>query len=291
MLKRNATVAVVAPAGIPQLAGVAAGVKLVKSWGYEVILAPNVEKQHHFTAGTAEERTQDLLWALTAEGIDAVWLARGGYGCMHCLPSLPREGLDRRPVIGCSDATALFAALVTSRGGHLVHGPMLETIATKVDDATRERIRAMLAGDAVAPIAAQHFAGPKEEVRGRVVGGNLCVLASLAGTPWALDARGAIVVLEEVTEVPYRVDRLIMQLRLSGALDGAVGIALGDFVKCEPPEGARYELTDVLREALEPLGLPVWSRLTLGHDKRNLAFCVGEEGTLGPGGLSQARSA
>ncbi|MDI1478105.1 LD-carboxypeptidase [Polyangium sp. y55x31] len=291
MLKPHATIAVVAPAGIPQLAGVAAGVKLVESWGYEVVLAPNLEKRHHFTAGTAEVRTQDLRWALTAEGIDAVWLARGGYGCMHCLPNLPSEGLDGRPVIGCSDATALFAALVKSRGGKLVHGPMLETIATKVDDATRARIQAMLAGEEVAPIAAEHFVGPKEEVRGRVVGGNLCVLASLSGTPWALDARGAIVVLEEVTEVPYRVDRLITQLRLSGALDGAVGIALGDFVKCDPPEGAGYELTDVLREALAPLGLPVWSRLTLGHDKRNLAFCIGEEGSLGAGGLAQARAA
>ncbi|MDI3283648.1 LD-carboxypeptidase [Polyangium sp. 15x6] len=287
MLKPHATIAVVAPAGIPQLAGVAAGVRLVESWGYEVVLAPNLEKQHHFTAGTAEVRTQDLLWALSADGIDAVWLARGGYGCMHCLPSLPSEGLDGRPVIGCSDATALFAALVKSRGENLVHGPMLETIATKVDDATRARIRAMLAGDAVAPIAAQHFAGPKEEVRGRVVGGNLCVLASLAGTPWALDARGAIVVLEEVTEVPYRVDRLIMQLRLSGALDGAVGIALGDFVKCDPPEGARYELTDVLREALEPLGLPVWSGLKTGHGTCNLAWRIGTDGKLGAAGLTQ----
>lgn len=291
MLRRNATIAVVAPAGIPLLAGVAAGVRLVKSWGYEVVLAPNLERQHHYTAGPAATRTEDLRWALTAEGIDAVWLARGGYGCMHCLPSLPSEGLDRRPVIGCSDATALFSALEKTRGGHLVHGPMLESITTKVDEATRTRIRAMLAGEEVGAIPATHFAGPADEVRGRVLGGNLCVLASLAGTPWALSARGAIVVLEEVTEVPYRVDRLLTQLRLSGALDGAVGIALGDFTKCDPPEGARYALTDVLREVLEPLGLPVWSGLTLGHDKRNLAFRIGEEGTLGAGGLAQARGA
>ena len=288
MLKPNATIAVVAPAGIPQHAGVQAGARLVKSWGYEVVLAPNWEKHHYYTAGTAEMRTEDLLWALTTEGIDAVWLARGGYGCMHCLPSLPCEGLDERPVIGCSDATALFSALGKTRGGHLVHGPMVETITTKVDDASRSRIRAMLAGEAVEPIAAEHFAGPAEEVRGPVVGGNLCVLASLAGTPWALSAEGAIVVLEEVTEVPYRVDRLLMQLRLSGALDGAVGIALGDFTNCDPPAGSRYKLDDVLREVLEPLGIPVWARLTLGHDKRNLAFRVGKEGTLGAGGLSQA---
>ncbi len=290
MLRENATIAVVAPAGIPSLVGLAAGVRLVRSWGYEAVLAPNLEKQHFYTAGNAEARTEDLLWALSAEGIDAVWLARGGYGSMHCLPSLPSEGLDGRPVIGCSDATALFSALEKTRGEALVHGPMLETITTKVDDATRARIRAMLAGEALAPIAGQHFVGPEEEVRGRVLGGNLCVLASLAGTPWALSARGAIVVLEEVTEAPYRVDRLIMQLRLSGALEGAVGIALGDFTKCDPPEGSRYTLEDVLREVLAPLGVPVWSGMSIGHDKRNLAFCIGAEGTLGAGGLQQGRS-
>lgn len=287
MLKRNAKIAVVAPAGIPVLEGLAAGENLVRSFGYEVVRAPHVGDKHRYNAGSAEARAADLRWALEDPGIDAVWLARGGYGCVHCLPSIAAERLDGRPVIGCSDATALFSALEKTRGGALVHGPMLETIATRLDDESRERMRAMLAGQPAAPIPAAHFCGPRVEVSGKVVGGNLCVLASLSGTPWALSARDSILVLEDVTELPYRIDRLIMQLRWSGALDGVRAVALGDFVKCDPPEGADYTLADVLEDALAPLGVPVYWRLALGHDKRNLAFRVGAPGTIGPDGLAQ----
>lgn len=287
MLRPNAIVAVVAPAGIPKLEGVSAGAELLRRWGYEVIEAPHLRHRYFYNAGTAETRTADLAWALTTDGIDAVWLARGGYGCIHCLPGLPREGLDDRPVIGCSDATSLFAALWKARGGHIVHGPMLETIATNVDDATRERMRSMLAGEPVKPIPGDHLCGPMTEVTGPVIGGNLCVLASLAGTPWALSAAGAILVLEDIGEAAYRLDRMVTQLRWSGALDGVLGIALGDFYQCKAPDGVDYTVTDVLREVLSPLGVPVWAGLPVGHDKRNLAFRYGMRGTLGPGGLWQ----
>lgn len=287
MLKQNANIAVIAPAGIPNLEGVEAGIVLVESWGYRVSRARHIVDKHHFTAGTREARTSDLVWALSDESIDAVWLARGGYGCMQCLPHLPARLPDARPVIGCSDATALLTYLDKRRGGPLVHGPMLETIATRVDDATRSHLRKMLAGETNLRIPAEHFAGPAYSVNGRVVGGNLCVLASLAGTPWALDSKDAIVVLEDVTEAPYRIDRLIMQLRLSGALDGALAIALGDFVKCEPQAGADYTLHDVLREALEPLGVPVWFGLPTGHGSTNLAWRVGGHAELGKTGFVQ----
>jgi muramoyltetrapeptide carboxypeptidase len=287
VLRPNATIAVVAPAGIPKLDGVAAGVELVQSWGYEVVVAPHLGERHFYNAGTAEQRTRDLIWALTTPGIDAVWLARGGYGCVHCLAALPCEGLDARPVLGCSDATSLFSALWKRRGGSLVHGPMLETIATKVDDATRERTRALLAAERVEPIAGERLCGPEAEVSGPVVGGNLCVLASIAGTPWALSARGAILVLEDIGESAYRLDRMVTQLRWSGALDGVAGVALGDFFECKTPEGAAYTIEDVLREVLAPLGVPVVGRMKIGHDKRNLAWRYGARGTLRADGLAQ----
>jgi muramoyltetrapeptide carboxypeptidase len=287
MLKPNANIAVIAPAGIPNLEGVQAGVTLVQSWGYRLVRAPHIADKHHFTAGTTEARTSDLVWALCENGIDAVWLARGGYGCMQCMPQLPACFPDTRPVIGCSDATALLTYLDKRRGGPLVHGPMLETIATRVDDATRAHMRRMLAGETNAPTPTEHFVGPSHSVSGKVVGGNLCVLSSLAGTPWALESKEAIVVLEDITEAPYRIDRLIMQLRLSGAFDGALAIALGDFVKCEPPAGADYTLQDVLREALAPLGVPVWSGLPTGHGSTNLAWRVGAVAELGATGFVQ----
>jgi muramoyltetrapeptide carboxypeptidase len=92
-----------------------------------------------------------------------------------------------------------------------------------------------------------------------------------------------------VTEAPYRIDRLITQLRLSGALDGVVGIALGDFETCDPPANADYTLGDVLRAVLEPLGVPVWKGLQTGHGEANLPWFVGASGTLGQAGLVQEK--
>lgn len=287
MLNPNATIAVVAPAGIPNLDGVQAGIRLVESWGYRTICAPHIADKHRFNAGTIANRSSDLVWALSAPDINAVWLARGGYGCLQCLPQLPASFPDKRPVIGCSDATALLTYLDKLRGGPLVHGPMIETIATRVDDLTRSRMHELLGGQKNDALAVEHWTGPTHSVSGRVVGGNLCVLASLAGTPWAFESKDAIVVLEDVTEAPYRLDRLIMQLRLSGAFDGALAIALGDFVKCDPPAGADYTVHDVLCEALAPLGVPVWSGLPTGHGTRNLAWCVGAKGEIGRNGFVQ----
>lgn len=286
MLRANSTIAVVAPAGIPKIDGLERGIAMLRDWGHQVVEGPHVRDRHLFNAGTAAARTADLVWALTEPGIDAVWLARGGYGCIHCLPALRAQRLLDRPVVGCSDATSLFCAL--SAGGHtkLVHGPMLETLATGVDDETRVRVRALLAGEPVEPIRGQHLCGPRIAVTGPLLGGNLCVLASLAGTPWALRAPGAILVLEDIGEAAYRLDRLIQQLRWSGAFEGVAGIALGELVACNVPAGVTYSLTDVLVEALEPLGVPVVAGLSIGHGHRNLAWRYGQTGHLRDGTLS-----
>jgi muramoyltetrapeptide carboxypeptidase len=285
MLGESSTIAVVAPAGIPKLDGLERGMALLREWGYRIIEGEHVRDRHLFNAGTAAARTADLVWALTDPEIDAVWLARGGYGCVHCLPALRGERLLDRPVIGCSDATSLFSALLA--GGHtrLVHGPMLETLATGVDDATRARVRALLSSGPLGPIAGRHLCGPRAPVAGRLAGGNLCVLASLAGTPWALRAAGAILVLEDIGEAAYRIDRLITQLRWSGALDGVAGVALGDFVSCAVPAGALFSLEEVLEEALAPLGVPVVVGLPIGHGRTNLAWRLGQPAQIRDGSL------
>ena len=182
MLKANATIAVVAPASVSRREALERGMALLRAWGYTVVEGDHVRDRHLFNAGTADARSADLVWALSDPAIDAVWLARGGYGCVHCLPALRQRQFDDRPVVGCSDATALFCAL--SQTGHtgLIHGPVLETLATGVDEASRLRLRALLSGAPLDPIRGQHLCGPRVPVSGPLVGGNLCVLASLAGT-------------------------------------------------------------------------------------------------------------
>jgi muramoyltetrapeptide carboxypeptidase len=287
MLRANSLIAVVAPAGIPNRQGLEQGISLLRTWGFDVVKGHHIRDQHLFTAGTVDARVADLMWALSDPAIDAVWLARGGYGCVHCLPALSKalsnELFDDRPIIGSSDATALFCAFAQTGRFRLVHGPMLASLVTAVDDVTRERIRRMLTGEQLGPLRGEHFCGPNVPVSGRLIGGNLCVYTSLVGTPWGLPASGAILVLEEVGEAAYRVDRLISQLRWSGYLDGVVGVVLGDFVSCNVPDEAKFTLDDVLREALLPLGVPVAKGARIGHNSCNLAWHYGGPAELRDG--------
>jgi muramoyltetrapeptide carboxypeptidase len=262
----------------------AASIGLVQSWGYRVRRMPHLGARHRYTAGTRDQRAADLCAALTAPEVQAVWFARGGFGTVHLLDRLPLEHLDDRLIIGFSDATALFSVL-RRHGASAVHGPVLHSLADHVDAASLEATRVFLQGGRPVVLPGHRLAGPETEVQGPVVGGNLCVLASLAGTPHALDARGCIVVLEEVNEAPYKLDRLLTQLILSGAFDGARGIALGSITGAWMPQDADWTVQDVVLELLRPLGIPIVGGLPVGHGPRNHPWPVGVFARLGPGGL------
>lgn len=294
MLRDNARIAVVAPAGVFPPERLDFATRMLRTFGYEPVLAPHVEARHRYLAGTAAQRAADLAWALTAPDIDAVWFARGGYGTAQTLALLPWDRLDARPVIGFSDATALLVAM-HKRGLRGVHGPVLHGLCewdlgssppvTPIDTESRLVLRALLATGEAPALPGRPLLGAGAPVRGPVIGGNLTVLASLAGTPWALDATGAIVVLEDVHEAPYRIERALCQLLDSGGLRGAVGVALGDFSHCRP-DAPDYTLADVFREHLGTLGIPVVFGLPVGHSVHNYAWIHGAEGTLSPDGIT-----
>lgn len=273
MLKQGSRIAVVAPAGVFDPERLATGIDLVQGWGYELVRAPNLDARHRYTAGTVAERASDLVWALTAPDIDAVWFARGGFGTAHLLPFVPWQALDGRPVIGFSDATALLVNLGSRGHRAAVHGPVLHALAEPhLEAESRGALASLLAGQARGSLPGRPIAGPLIEIAGPLSGGNLAVLASLAGTPWAWSARGKIALLEDVGEAPYRLDRMLTQLLQSGALDGCLGIALGEFVDCRVPQGADWTLEGVLADLLAPLGVPVVAGLPVGHGRRNHAL-------------------
>jgi muramoyltetrapeptide carboxypeptidase len=281
-LRSGAHVVVVAPAGIFDDTKLQEGIRLLRDWGYEVSEASHLRSRFRYTAGPADARREDLHRALTGPGIDAVWYARGGYGSVHCLPGLPLIP-DERLVIGYSDATSLFCGLQRrERGrGRILHGPVLQSVPQHIGGESRELLRRMLStGEAPALIG--HSLVPGPVVSGPVVGGNLCVLASLVGTPWQLDVRGAILLLEDVGEAPYKLDRLVTQLRAAGCLDGVAGIVLGEFPRCDPPAEADWTLDDLFRDLLAPLNVPVLAGVPVGHAANNHAFWYGARASLLP---------
>jgi muramoyltetrapeptide carboxypeptidase len=294
MLPPAARIAIVAPAGMFSPERLHGGMDTLSSWGFTPIEAPNLRARHRYTAGTTEQRAADLRWALTTPGLDAVWFARGGYGTYAAMVDLPWDQVDARPVLGFSDATALLAAL-HRRGLNGIHAPVVQGLgdpqyfaepgAVLIDAESRTALLDLLQGRAQPHLDGHRLCGPERVVRGPVLGGNLAVLASLCGTPEAPETRGSILLLEEVGEAPYRVDRLLTQLKAAGMLRDLAGIALGDFLGCESKD-ATWSLTEVLRDLLEPLGIPVIAGLPVGHGARNFAFQYGALGELTGEGLA-----
>jgi muramoyltetrapeptide carboxypeptidase len=258
---------------------------ILREWEYQMVPGPNLQAAHRYFAGTTEQRIEDMSWALTDPDIDAVWFARGGYGTVQVLESLPWAEMDDRPVIGFSDATALFAAMMVRRKGHAIHAPVIHSLSDHVDEVSRRALKHWMSSGTIKNFPGKRLCGHTESVEGEVVGGNLCVLTSLAGTEWQLNAKDKILLLEDVGEAPYRIDRMITQLMGAGVFEGIRGIALGTFYGCEAPNDAGWSLGDILRERLSPLNVPVVAGMPVGHGPNNFPWRVGAHARLQANGL------
>jgi muramoyltetrapeptide carboxypeptidase len=233
--------------------------------------------RERYLAGTDSRRLQELRLALTDPATKAVFCARGGYGVTRLLAqlaaSLPAgQALPPKPLVGFSDITAAHA-LLQARGLVSIHGPVLTQLG-KLEPAAVARMFALLeSAQAPAPLtgSATYGFGMAE---GPLVGGNLTVLTSLCGTPFLPPLAGAILLLEDVGERPYRLDRRWTQLALAGVFEQVRGIALGQFIDCELP-GASYTSREVLQELAAATGLPCVAGLPIGHGEFNEAVAFG----------------
>ncbi|HEY0970709.1 MAG TPA: LD-carboxypeptidase [Gemmatimonadales bacterium] len=266
-LATGARVALVAPAGPLRGPGdVERGVAHARSFGWEPVVGAHVLRRDGYLAGNDDERLADLNAALADDSIDGIWCLRGGYGAMRLLPRLDLDALRRRPkaLLGYSDITALHAAVGLRAGLVSFHAPVARA---ELPPFAARSLHAAVSGTGdpcgPAPGARVLRAGRAEGV---LAGGNLALVAALVGTPWLPRLDGAILVLEDVGEATYRVDRMLRQLVLSGALDGVRGLVLGHFT--EQPEvgddGARA-LDDVLSEVADELRVPCLAGVPVGH--------------------------
>ena len=266
-LAPGARVALVAPAGpLRGAEDVERAVANARMMGWEPVVAPHVLRRTGYFAGSDAERLADLNAALADPRIDAVWTLRGGYGCMRLLPDLVLDAVRKRPLtlIGFSDVTALHAALGNVAGLVTMHGPVARNPLSAFS--RDSLVRAVVHQADPCGVAAGARVLRPGQAEGRLAGGNLALVAALAGTPWAPDLRDAILVLEDVNEAIYRVDRMLMQLRLAGMLAGVRGIVFGQCTDCpeDSDDGAR-RLDDVVAEHAEWLGVPCIAGAPVGH--------------------------
>ena len=264
----------------------------IESLGFKVKPGAHLYDREGYLAGADAARAADLNAMFADDGVDAIWCVRGGYGASRILPALDYALMQQKPkaLIGYSDITALHMAIHRHAGLVTFHGPVAFRAFTPYSLGELKRV--LWTGET--PV---RLGGPPPfdrtegrvdwenrvatlvpgKARGRLLGGNLCLMSHLCGTPYFPDLRGAILFLEDVEEAYYRIDRMLTQLWLSGALAGVAGVAFGKFTNCNssPFFLQNRPLDDILAERCRALGVPAVSGIMVGHIEDQTTLPVG----------------
>jgi muramoyltetrapeptide carboxypeptidase len=266
-LRPGAKIGLIAPASSFPRDGFLAGCGRLRQMGYVPVYSEQIFERDLYFAGSAGRRTRELQELWQRPDIAALLCVRGGYGSNYLLEQLDFSGLAARPkpLIGCSDITTLLTALHDRTGLAVFHGPMAaKDIAAGTFDAFSWNNALAGAAEWNVPIGGVEVlrAGA---ARGKLYGGCLSMLAASLGTPFEIVTEGAILFIEDIGERPFRVDRMLMQLRLAGKLEGVRGLVFGEMLDCLPPPGENYTLQQVIMRVLEPFNVPVVYGLKSGH--------------------------
>lgn len=299
------TLGVIAPASAPpDPRSIDRSVGVLEELGFKVKFASNVRQRHGYLAGNDRERASDVMRMFTDRRVRGILCVRGGYGTARLLPLLD-YGVIRahaKVFVGYSDITSLHCAFLTRANLISFHGPMLNSDLNHADlpDFTRRSFLRTLTlpparpaerGGASLVSIAQGYRRKTIKIlhggvaRGQLIGGNLSLLCTTIGTPWQPPFRGRILFLEDLSEPPYRFDRMLTYLLNCGLLQQVTGIAIGLNAGCEDPKAKRAKeyrqtLEDVLKERLLPLKIPVVTGLPFGHVPHNATLPVGAQVTL-----------
>jgi len=293
-LSRGDTVGVIAPSSGVSQGNFDEALENLRNLGFKTKVGKYARGSNGFLSGTDRERLYDLHWAFRTRSIDAVWCVRGGYGASRLLPFVNYNLIKKNPkiLVGYSDITALHIAIFQETGLVTFHGPVgtsnftdytrKHVLKTIVDPVSRYEIHLPEPPEGADPSLYKAKVIKKGKARGRLVGGNLSLLAAMAGTPFGLkNVRGKILFIEDVSEPPYRVDRMLTQMRQSINMRSLAGIAVGVFTGGEPdPKKPSQSLMQVLTERLGDLGIPVIYGLSFGHIRDQFTLPVGVRAEL-----------
>lgn len=239
---------------------------------YTPKLDDGLYSRSRYLAGPDARRAAELRAAFTNPEVRAILAARGGYGVMRLLRSLDLGQLPHKLLIGFSDLTALHLPLQKA-GRVSIHAPVLTQLGRSSPEVVQRLWRLLESSEPAAPLhATQTFVSGQAE--GPLLGGNLAVFSRLLGTPFMPDLTGAVLLLEDVGERPYRLDRMWTHLELAGVFERVSGLVLGEFFGCEE-KGESYGSADVLRELAQQTGLPCAAGFPIGHGEVNQAVPLG----------------
>lgn len=283
LLKRGDRVAVVAPAGKVGKDVLDVAVRKLERWDLKVTVGDHVmSKSHSYLSGSDEERLTDLQDALDSRRFKAIFCARGGYGTTRILDRIDFSRFKKYPkwIIGFSDITALHL-LLTKAGYETIHAAMPSQFGDASAQASLESLYQILFKGPSTIVARPNTANIEGTATGQLIGGNLSILMDSMGTPVEPELKNKILVIEEIDEFKYKLDRMLTQLKRTGKLDNLAGLAVGYMTGIKDSNTPFGEaVNDIIRRQVEEYGYPVAYNLPIGHEHPNMAWRHGSKMTL-----------
>lgn len=288
------TIALVAPARAGDPKSLPATVAALEKQGFKVKVAPNALTRFGYLAGTDQQRADAFMAAVRDPEVDAIFCITGGFGVTRMMDLLDYDEIrrQRKIVSGFSDITGLHLAIAKKSGLVSLHAPTSPFVYQRDEKkrpfANKYFWRTVLAETYTADRPERGWTIPADEgttecvtlvggkASGRLIGGNLSLVAALMGTPYEIETEGRVLFLEDVNEEPYRVDRMLSTLRLAGKLDKPAAVVLGMF-SYEPEKGGKVELTmdRLMKQYFDGRAYPVIYNFPVGHVENNATMPVG----------------
>jgi len=278
LFRRGDTLGLIAPGGSCQEKDFRQGLQILEGFDLKVKIPNGLQQQNDYLAGSDRHRLNIIHEMWRDPEVKALMAVRGGFGSLRLLPGLDYNLIRSKPktLIGFSDLTALHAAIIKKTGLITIHGPMLTTLANSSQQslASLNQCLCLRQPEAIKP--AQLEIIKKGTGRGRLLGGNLTTLNHLLGTPYEPHWHGALLLIEDVGEAPYRIDRLLTHLHLAGCLAQLSGLILGTFNNC----GNEEFIWQRVEELCASYSFPIWANFPSGHGHDNLALPLGVDATM-----------
>mgnify|MGYP005811071901 CR=1 FL=1 len=282
LLKQNDKVAVVAPAKKLAPAELEAAITTIKSWGLRVVTGQHVHtSDHNYLSATDEKRLVDFQDAIDDEEVRAIFCVRGGYGSTRIIDQIDFTNLRSSPkwVVGYSDITAVLLASYNF-GIKCIHGTMPVNFSKEIWKPSVENVRRTLFEGMAAMSAPPHNANRTGTADGILIGGNLSIIADSIGTTSEIVTNGCILLLEEIDEDLYRLDRLLTHLKRTGKFDGLAGLAIGHMSNLRDSSDFKESFQSMVADKVRNFAYPVGWGLPFGHENLNHAFVLGQSASM-----------
>lgn len=285
-IKRGDLIGLISPASPPPDPNmIESGVKYIESLGYRTLLAKNINKVRGYLAGTDEERIEDIHQVFSDKKVKAIFCLRGGYGAFRLLDKIDYKLIKNNPKIfvGFSEITALQMAFLSKAKLISFAGPMvLPNFSNEIDSFTEENFWSVITStkkNRKIKLVDNEvlYENNLMKTSGIIVGGNLAVFTSLFGTGYLPDLKNKILLIEEISEPPYKIDRMLNQLRLNHVFNEVNGIILGQFLDCHEPDRNKktLSLNEVLIDYFNRLDISVIQNFPFGHSQKILTLPLG----------------